>query len=270
MKRKLAVLALLAVPAGAQLLGIPGIGTIVFDPSNLGEAVAQTAKLVQQIQHAVATLKMITAQYDHMTFMAQYLPAQYRYRAPTTLWGALHAADTYGRNGAWIAAANAGVAAAAGWANATVPVSAYSGGFGGLSPAEIDWKQKQVAAIELMDGAGIGGLDTLGRIRAAGPAVETALGALEQDTLSQAPDRNTVAARQGTGNAIALLSAKTAADTNKLLVSHVEMSLTRMKQERDAAAMALISDALFRAQGDAALQAQKAGASSEMLRYRIP
>jgi len=113
-------------------------------------------------------------------------------------------------------------------------------------------------------------MDTIGRIRLNGPRVESALDLLESDSLSSDPDMHTEAAQLNKSNAIALIQTKALTDQNKLLVANAEISLLRMKQERDAAAYALANDVAFRTDGRAALTAQHTGASEAMLAYRLP
>jgi hypothetical protein len=270
-KKALAAGALLAFGTVVARSQIPGFGgLVVFDPTNLGEAVTQTGHLVTQIAKAVETIQLLTQQYQHMRYMAQFIADQYKYRAPSTLWHAFESADTYGRNAGWLAAVNLGSNAAGGWTDAVIRTVAYPGGLARLSASQVERKEKDVATLELMDGAGIGAMDTVGRIRANGPKVETAMQSLEVDTLSENPDMNTTAARLGTANAIALLNAKAAADTNKLLVSTAELELLRTKQEHDAAAKALLSDGAFRSDGEAALHSQHDGASDLMTGFRLP
>jgi hypothetical protein len=147
---------------------------------------------------------------------------------------------------------------------------AYPGGLGRLPASQVEWKQKQVSTLELMDGTGMSALDTVGRIRANSAQVEQAMSTLENDTLSQNPDLNTTAAQMNKANAIALVNAKTLSGTNKLLVTNVELGLMRLKQEHDAMAVALRSEAAFREQGDAALRSQHEGASELMAGFRLP
>ena len=270
-KKAIAVAVLLTFGGVVARSQIPGFGgMMVFDPTNLEEAVTQTGHLVTQINKAIETIRLITQQYEHMKYMAQFIQDQYRYRAPSTLWHGFESPDTYGRNSGWLAAVNRGSNAAGGWADAVIRTVAYPNGLYGVAASQVERKEKDVATLELMDGAGVSAIDTVGRIRAAGPQVERAMQGLEADTLSEDPDMNTTAARLGTANAIALLNAKTVSDTNKLLVTSAELALLRMKQEHDAAARALLSDSAFRADGDAALRAQHEGASDQMLAFRLP
>jgi hypothetical protein len=252
----------------AQILGFGGL--VVFDPSNLGEAVTQTGHLVTQINKAIETIKLITQQYEHMKYMAQFLTNQYKYHAASTVWHTLEAPNSTGRLSGWLGAVNRGEGAAGGWADAVVQTVAYSGGLYKVAESQRERKEKDLTTVELMDGTGMSAMDTVGRIRANGPQVEHAMDLLETDTLSDNPDMNTTAARLGTANAIALVNMKSLTDTNKLLVTTAELALVRMKQEHDAATKALLSDSAFRADGDVALRSQHDGASDLMTAFRLP
>ena len=261
-------LVLLTVGAWSQIPGFGGL--VVFDPSNLEEAVTQTGHLVTQINKAIETIRLITAQYEHMKYMALYVKNQYKYRAPSTIWHVLEAPNSTGRLTGWLGAVNRGSAAAGGWGEAVVQTVTSPAGLSKVAASQRERKEKDMATVELMDGTGVSAIDTVGRIRAAGPQVEHAMTLLEADTLSDDPDMNTTAARLGTGNAIALVSMKTASDTNKLLVTSTEIALVRLKQEHDAAAKALLSDGAFRVEGDVALRSQHESASDLMSGFRLP
>ena len=262
------VLVLLSVGAWSQIPGFGGL--VVFDPSNLGEAVTQTGHLVTQINKAIETIRLITAQYEHMKYMALYVKNQYKYRAPSTIWHVLVAPNSTGRLTGWMGAVNRGAGASGAWADAAVQTVTSPAGLSKVAASQRERKEKDMATVELMDGTGVSAIDAVGRIRAAGPQVEHAMTLLEADTLSDDPDMNTTAARLGTGNAIALVNMKTASDTNKLLVTSAEIALVRLKQEHDAAAKALLSDGAFRTEGDVALRSQHESASDLISGFRLP
>lgn len=247
-----------------------GAGILVFDITAFAEMLVQTSKMVTQINQMVQTYNRITQQYNHMVYQARYIGNLYRYRAPSTIWRGLSGTDTYGRSGRWISAVNTGLDTVQGWENATVRTVAYPGGLATVPASQRQRRQTDFATIELQDGTAISTMDTIGRIRLNGPRVESALGLLEADSLSSDPDMHTEAAQLNKANAIALIQTKAMTDQNKLLVANAEIGLLRMKQERDAAAYALINDVAFRTEGKDAFEAQHRGASNAMLAYRLP
>src|SRR5690349_8413451 len=270
------VLGLLTVGGSAQIgIGFPGgslfgAGVPVYDASANANWLIHLGHIVTQIAKTVAILDKVTQQYEHMRFMAQFIENQYKYHAVTTIWHDFSAMNTYRHNSAWLDAVNKGVSVANAWENAVMRTAPYPGGLGRLPASQVEWRQKQVSTLELMDGTGASALDTVGRIRANSAQVEHAMSALENDTLNPDPALNTTAAQMNKANAIALVNSKTLSDTNKLLVTNVELGLMRLKQEHDAMAVALRSEAAFRAQGDAALRSQHDGASELMASFRLP
>ena len=271
------VLGLLTVAGSAQIGigsfpggGLFGGGIPVYDAAANANWVTHLGHMVTEIAKTVAILDMVTQQYQHMRFMAQFIQNQYKYHAVTTIWQGFSAMNTYGHNSGWLEAVNKGVNTANGWENAVMRTIPYPAGLGRLPASQVEWKQKQVSTLELMDGTGISALDTVGRIRANSAQVEQAMSILENDTLNQNPDLNTTAAQMNKANAIALVNGKTLSDTNKLLVANVELGLMRLKQEHDAMAVALRSEAAFRDQGDVALRSQHDAGSQLMAGFRFP
>ena len=113
MKRRL-VLALAVAMVSLALVNpvfaIFGLGDIVFDPTNLEEAVQQLLEMEQQYEQLVQTYQMIQNQYDHMKWMAKRVPVDMatRYRSPITLWQGSTATNTYGTTDAWVSGINTG------------------------------------------------------------------------------------------------------------------------------------------------------------------
>jgi len=271
LRRKNILLAGAFAAAGVTASALPiGGGMPVFDGTACSEMLVQTAKFVTQINQMVETYNRITEQYNHMVYQAKYIANLYRYHAPSTIWRGLSGTDTYGKSKKWIDAVNSGLDTVRGWEDATVRTVAYPGGLAGIPASQRGRKQTDFATIELQDGTAVSAMDTIGRIRLNGPRVESALDLLESDSLSSDPDMHTEAAQLNKSNAIALIQTKALTDQNKLLVANAEISLLRMKQERDAAAYALANDVAFRTDGRAALTAQHTGASEAMLAYRLP
>jgi hypothetical protein len=249
----------------AQFLGA---GMPVYDAGALVEAVAQTSKLVAQIQQMVKTYDKITAQYDHMTYQAQHLKNMAaRYRTPSTYWRGLDSFSSVDRSGSgntprWIKTVNGGSDALDSWTRSVNSIT--------LSGAILNARQKrEMDAIEVQDASAITAMSMAGLIRSNGVRAEPILAALETDSLSANTDLNTMAAQQNKANAIAIIQAKQQSDANKLMVTANEIALLRMRQERDAAAVALQNDAAFKQEGKRNMEAMSAGFSDAMrnLRY---
>jgi hypothetical protein len=260
----------------AILLGVFLGGTLAFsaipviDVAAIARLVTQISKMEAQLQQMIQTYQRITQQYQHMVYQAKYIYNRYRYHAPSTIWRGLSGRQTYAGTRRWIDAVNSGIDTVQGWENATVATTTYPGGLASIPFTWRDRRERDLATIDLQDATAISTMDTVGRVRSAGPRTESALRDLETDTLSELADMNTEAAQLNKANAMLMIQTRAQQDLNKLLVSNNEMALLRMKLERDAAAYALAIDAVFRTDGRAAFASQHANASDEMLNYRLP
>lgn len=264
----IALVAALAAPA----LAILGIGDIVFDPTNYGEAVQQLLQMQQQYAQLVQTYRTIQSQYNQMLWMAKNLPASVllRYRAIRTPWTPLSTTNTYGTTAAWQAAINTGQRVSAAYSTATEPLGTYGGALANIPADQRERLEKDYGTVELADGASLGAIQTVGELRANAPSVEAAIQNLENDSLSANPDLNTEIAVLNKINAAHIVNLRNTQDTNKLLVALAERQIVDAKRERDAQARAFNEHIQFMAQGQGILAAQAANASSAMLAWRMP
>ncbi len=174
-------LTFLTLGLAGPALAILGLGDIVFDPTNYGEARSAVPPVGAAIPQLVQTYQMIQSQYQQMLCMAQQVPVNMvaRYRALATPWFNSSATNTYGTSGAWITGINTGQGVAPGYATATQPLGAYGAALGNIPADQLARLQTNYATVELTDGANLAGMQTLGVIRANAPAVETAIQNLE-------------------------------------------------------------------------------------------
>jgi hypothetical protein len=249
MKKKIVItsaLALVAIPMSAQFFG----GLPVYDAASHLEGVLRTSKLVAQLQQLAATYREVKGHYDEYQKQVTYLKTMAaRYRSPMVAWRGITASNNSGKTSPWVIAANSGGAAPQGWQTATNDLMVYGGAFNMLPREQQERKALDFAGLELADGVGIGALDTVGRIRAAGPDFEQTLKRLEEDSLADNDKLQTEAAQLNKANALAILQIKQLADANKLGVSISEMNMLQMRMYREAAAKALAADVAFRAAG---------------------
>jgi hypothetical protein len=260
------LLAVLSAPAFAIF------GLVVFDPTNYAEAIEQVVQLERQYEQLIQTYQTVRSQYEHMVFMAQQVPVNMvaRYRALATPWHASSASNTYGTTGGWIAGINTGVAVDAGYSLATRALDSYGAVLGNIPLDQLGRVKTDYATVELTDGANRHGIDTIGRLRANGPAVEAAIQSLEIDSLSSDPRMNTEIAVLNKINAANVIEIRSAQDTNKLLVSLAEEQIVDAKRKRDAEAQAINDHIRFMADAKAAMASQAEGASSAMQSWRMP
>jgi hypothetical protein len=271
-KRTLVVCALLGVSLAGPAFAIFGLGDIVFDPSVFEEAVQQLLQMQLQYGQLVQSNQMLRNQYNQMLWMARRVPVNMalRYRAPATLWELSSAGNTYGTTGGWVWGINTGLGGGAGYSAATQPLDNYGFALANIPADQLPRVKTNYATVELTDGANIAGMETIGRLRANAPAVETAIRGLEDDSLSLDPEMNTEIAVLNKINAADLITVRNTQDTNKLLVALAEEQIIDAKRKRDAEAQAIDNHIRFVSEGRAAMAAQAAGASEAMLAWRMP
>jgi hypothetical protein len=256
----------------APAFAILGIGDIVFDPTSYGELVKQFTQMQKEYQQLVQTYQMVQNQYNQMLLMAKQVPVNMslRYRAIATHWVNSTSADAYGTAAGWTRAINTGLGAGSGYSGATTPLGVYTSGLGTIPSDQAARIKAEYATVELTDGANVAGMDTIGHLRANAPAVEATIQNLENDSLSSDPMMNTEIAVLNKINAANIVNLRNAQDANKLLATIAEEHILDAKRRRDAEAQAFNEHIQFRAQGNAPLVSQAAGASAAMLAWRMP
>ena len=249
MRRRVLAIALCSLGWTAPAFAI--FGLIVYDPTNFAEAVQQLLQLEQQYAQLVQTYNMIQSQYQQMLWMARQDPGNMfpRYRAIATPWTQIAPSNIYGTTGAWAVGVNNGRNVAAAYSVAVQPLTAYGSAFANIPADQVDRIKTAYGTVELTDGANRASMQTIGDIRGNATYVETAIGNLENDSLSSDPAMNTEIAVLNKINAASVIGLRNTQDTNKLLVALAEQRLVEAKRERDAEAVAFNQDAQFRSQG---------------------
>lgn len=263
---------LLTLCLGAQAFAILGLGDIVFDPTNYGEAIRQLIQMQQQYVQLVQSYQMLRSQYSQLVWMGRQVPVNMaaRYRALATPWKDSSAGNTYGTTGGWIAGINTGQDVSTGYSQITEPLGNYGGALSEIPADQQDRIKRAYGTAELSDGANLSAIETIGRLRANAPAVESAIQDLENDSLSADPEMNTEVAVLNKINAANLIAVRNAQDTNKLLVALAEQRVIDAKGSRDAEVRAINEHIQFMSEGKAAMTAQASGASQAMLDWRMP
>src|SRR5581483_7228752 len=144
------------------------------------------------------------------------------YRAVATPWLNSSATNTYGTSGGWTTGINTGVGAPSGYAAATQPLGTYGPALDDIPASQLARVQTDYATVELTDGANLAGMETIGRVRANAPAVESAIQNLENDSLSSDPNMNTEIAVLNKVNAAGVIALRNTQDTNKRLATLAE------------------------------------------------
>jgi hypothetical protein len=273
MKRKIVILVLVlgfcVGTASAQF----GVG-VVYDPTNYSNALLRYYQLQQHLLQLRATYQQLVAQYNlakHMAKNIQNMPA--RYRAQFSQWRNTSALDTYGNTGTWVNGINSGQTSflSTGYQQATTQLLPYSQAqLSGMNPDELARVRSQYATVELADGANTTAIATIGAIRGNAQTIQTQIGNLEQDSLSNDSDLNTQIAVLNKINASGVLTLRTLQDSNKLLASLLEEQTILAKQQREGTTNAINAD-IQRQASLAANMAQVTGTLTDSLQnFRMP
>jgi hypothetical protein len=261
------LLVALAAPVSAQLFG-----GIVYDPTNYANAVLRYGQLQQQLAQLITTYQQIRTQYLLLWEQSQRLPVNMlaRYRSLASPWLPFTAPSTYGTTAAWLLTANAGPGAAAAYAQATQPLSAYAGVLAQLSAEEGARVRTRYDRLQLADGSAAHGLEALGYLRGHQDSMETTVLNLEEDAYATDPARNTQIAVLNKINATAVTSARLAKDANNVLVSLLEQQLLDATERREAAAQGINAHIAFLTEARPLLARTTADTTMALTTFRIP
>jgi hypothetical protein len=273
MKKKipavLLVLILCVGTASAQF----GSG-IVYDPTNYQNAILRYQQLQQQLLQLQKSYAQITNQLNLAMQMAQFvknMPA--RYRALFSQWRNVTSLNTFGNTGSWISGINSGLLPNinAGYQKATTLLLPYSPDhLSGMDPFELERVQSQYASVQLVDGANVNAMATIGAIRGSAEDIQTQIGNLEQDSFSSDSDLNSEVSVLNKINAAGVLTLRTVQDSNKILASLLEMQTIIAKQQRESMTNSINAD-IQRQASLAANMTQMTGTLTNSLQtFRMP
>src|SRR3984893_7482358 len=229
----LLVLAICVGTASAQL----GSG-IVYDPTNYHNALLRYYQLQQHLAELQKSYAKITSQLELATQMARFvqnMPA--RYRALFSQWRNVTSLNTFGNTGSWISGINSGLLPNinSGYQKSTTQLLPYSADhLSGMDPFELERVQSQYASVQLVDGANVNAMATIGSIRGSAQELQTQIGNLEQDSFSGDSGLNSEVSVLNKINAAGVLTLRTVQDSNKLLASLLEMQTILAKQQRES------------------------------------
>jgi hypothetical protein len=273
MKRKLSVVLLVLVLCAATASAQLGSG-IVYDPTNYQNAVLRYQQLQQHLIELQKSYAKITSQLNLAMQMATFIrnmPA--RYRALFSQWRNVTSLNTFGNTGNWISGINSGLLPTinTGYQKSTTQLLPYGAGqLSGMDASELERVQSQYASVELLDGANMNAMATIGSIRGTAQGVQTQIGNLEQDSFSSDSDLNSEVSVLNKINAAGMLTLRTVQDSNKLLASMLEVQTILAKQQRESTANTINAD-IQRQAGLSANMAQVTGTLTNSLQnFRMP
>lgn len=273
MRRK-ALLLVLALVLGVATASAQFGSGIVYDPTNYHNALLRYYQLQQHLIQLQKSYAQITNQLNLAMRMATYLrnmPA--RYRALFSQWRNVTSLNTFGNTGSWVAGINSGLlpTIGTGYQKSTTQLLPYTTvHLSGMDPLELERVQSQYASVQLVDGANVNAMATIGSIRGTAQQIQTQIGNLEQDSFSGDSGLNSEVSVLNKINAAGVLTLRTLQDSNKLLASLLEQQTILAKQQRESTTNAINADI----QRQASLQtnmAQVTGSLTDSLQnFRMP
>jgi hypothetical protein len=245
MKKKL-LIALLVVGLGVGTASAQLGSGIVYDPTNYHNALLRYYQLQQHLAQLQKSYAKITSQLELATQMARFvqnMPA--RYRALFSQWRNVTSLNTFGNTGSWISGINSGLLPNinTGYLRSTTQLLPYSPDhLSGMDASQLERVQSQYASVQLVDGANVNAMSTIGSIRGSAQNIQTQIGNLEQDSFSSDSGLNSEVSVLNKINAAGVLTLRTLQDSNKLLASLLEQQTIVAKQQRDATTGAINAD----------------------------
>jgi hypothetical protein len=273
MKKKV-LIALLALALGVGTASAQLGSGIVYDPTNYHNALLRYYQLQQHLAQLQKSYAKITSQLELATQMARFvqnMPA--RYRAVFSQWRNVTSLNTFGNTGSWISGVNSGLLPNinTGYQKSTTQLLPYSADhLSGMDASQLERVQSQYASVQLVDGANVNAMATIGSIRGSAQDIQTQIGNLEQDSFSGDSGLNSEVSVLNKINAAGVLTLRTLQDSNKLLASLLEQQTIIAKQQRDATTSAINAD-ISRQASLAGNMAQVSGTLTDSLQnFRMP
>src|ERR1700683_2115435 len=273
MKRKI-LICLLVLALGVGTATAQFGNGVVFDPTNYHNALLRYQQLQQHLLQLQKSYNQITAHLNLALQMAQFvknMPA--RYRAVFSQWRNVTSLNTFGNTVSWISGINSGLLPNinTGYQRSTTQLLPYSPDhLSGMDPFELERVQSQYASVQLVDGANVNAMATIGSIRGSAQDIQTQIGNLEQDSFSGDSGLNSEVSVLNKINAAGVLTLRTVQDSNKILASLLEMQTILAKQQRDSTTNSINTD-IDRQANIAGNMAQVTGTITNSLQnFRMP
>jgi len=273
MKRKILV-SLLAIGLSVGVAAAQIGSSVVYDPTNYQNAVLRYHQLEQHLVQLQKTYDKVTSQLNLALQMATFIrnmPA--RYKALFSQWRNVTSPNTFGNTGGWVSGINSGLfpTVNTGYQGATAHLAKYDPfELSGMDSAELGRVQSQYASVELVDGANMNAMATIGSIRGEAGGVEGQISNLEQDSFSDSAELNDEVSVLNKINAANVLTLRSIQDSNKLLASLLEQQTVLAKQQRDQTANAINIDIGRQASMAGSFTQVSATLTNSLQNFRMP
>jgi hypothetical protein len=273
MKKKILIV-LLVIGLGVGTASAQLGSGIVYDPTNFHNALLRYYQLQQHLIQLQQSYAKITSHLNLALQMARFvqnMPA--RYRAVFSQWRNVTSLNTFGNTGSWISGINSGLLPNinTGYQKSTMQLLPYNPDhLSGMDASQLERVQSQYASVQLVDGANMNAMATIGSIRGSAQDIQAQMGNLEQDSFSSDSGLNSEVSVLNKINAAGVLTLRTVQDSNKLLASLLEQQTIIAKQQRDATTSAINAD-ISRQASLAGNMAQVTGTITDSLQnFRMP
>lgn len=238
------------------------LGSIVWDPGEDADLLAQTAKIVQEIAVLRQTLALTEGTYNQILFNAQYLTNRnawiYLMSAPSYPTSP----NVYGSSGGWIQTLNTGLTATQGWEQATMRMDNPAGMLSGLSSLGNNNFAVHAATLEINASTAQNAMAVTGSVRGNLMSQQSALTALQRSSFSEDPNSNSEVQVLNTVSAAALIQAQSQQDSNQLLTVMTDQQTITNKVRHDVLVEEINIGIASQAAADATVQSLWNGTST--------
>lgn len=271
-RRVVAVLLIIALSVGTVSAQF-GSG-IVYDPTNYHNALLRYYQLQQHLLELQKSYAKITSQLELATQMARFvqnMPA--RYRALFSQWRNVTSLDTFGNTASWVTGINSGLLPTinTGYQRSTTQLLPYTPDhLSGMDATELERVQSQYASVQLVDGANVNAMATIGSIRGSAQDLQTQIGNLEQDSFSSDSGLNSEVSVLNKINAAGVLTLRSLQDSNKLLASLLEQQTILAKQQRETVTNTINADIARRANLAGNMTQVSGSLTNSLQNFRMP
>jgi hypothetical protein len=139
-----------------------------------------------------------------------------------------------------------------------------------MNDPELKRVQSQYATVQLVDGANINAMATIGSIRGSAQDIQTRMGNLEQDSFSSDPSLNTEVSVLNKINAANMLTLRSVQDSNKLLASLLEEETILAKQQRESTTNSINADIQRQANLSSNMAQMTGSLTNSLQSFRMP
>src|SRR6202035_5427409 len=136
--------------------------------------------------------------------------------------------NTFGNTGSWVSGINSGLLPNinTGYQKSTTQLLPYSADhLSGMDASQLERVQSQYASVQLVDGANLNAMATIGSIRGSAQDIQTQIGNLEQDSFSGDSGLNSEVSVLNKINASGMLTLRTLQDANNLRIAELEQQV---------------------------------------------